>query len=269
MATPRSEELRAVAQRVADALPAEEVAVTGSVSRGVADDVSDIEMLVVTAEPRSLDDCLAHIANAGLTGVDTWGDPATESKRVSGYFDGIPIETIRWHRALAESNVAEPTDANADAIVHAQPLKTTGLLAEWQRRLATVPDDVATARIEEAARWWGGWTPAGLLTVARPGERVALTEWLLDATLRVHTIVYALNRAWQPSRKRLASRVAQLPIKPDHLAERIEAALTEPDPRTALRTLAELQLETVRLAPSGPYVDRARIWLAEAVELLR
>jgi predicted nucleotidyltransferase len=129
--TPRSDELRAVAQRVADGLPAEEVAVTGSVSRGVADEVSDIELLVVTAEEQSLDDCLAHVAAAGLSAVDTWGDPATPTRRVSGYLDGVPVETIWWHRALAEEMLASPTQANADAIVHALPLKTTGSLAEW------------------------------------------------------------------------------------------------------------------------------------------
>jgi hypothetical protein len=269
VATPRSDELRAVAQRVADALPAEEVAVTGSVSRGVADEVSDIELLVVTAAPQALEDCLAHIESAGLEDVDTWGDPATPTRRVSGYLEGVPVETIWWHRTLAEELLATPTQANADAIVHALPLRTNGLLAEWQQRLATMPEDVAAARIEEAARWWGGWTPAGLLTVARPGERLALVEWLLDAAQRAHAIVYAVNRTWQPSTKRLASRVERLPVKPDRFAERIEAALTQPDARTALRILAELQLETVQLAPSGPYVERARRWLTEALELLR
>jgi len=34
----------------------EEVVVTGSVSRGVADGVSDVEMLVVTPEPLELED---------------------------------------------------------------------------------------------------------------------------------------------------------------------------------------------------------------------
>jgi hypothetical protein len=33
--------------------------------------------------------------------------------------------------------------------------------------------------------------------------------------------------------------------------------------------MTELQLETVRLAPSGPNVDRARRWLADALEELR
>ena len=50
-ATVRSVELRATAQAIADTLPstAEEAVLTGSVSRGVADAVSDIEMLVVTS----------------------------------------------------------------------------------------------------------------------------------------------------------------------------------------------------------------------------
>jgi tRNA nucleotidyltransferase/poly(A) polymerase len=105
--------------------------------------------------------------------------------------------------------------------------------------------------------------------VIRPGERLSLLEWMLDGAMRVLRIVYAVNRVWEPTTKRLASRVEALAVKPERLAERIEEALTEPDPRRALLTLTELQLETVRLAPSGPNVDRARTWLAEGIELLR
>jgi hypothetical protein len=128
---------------------------------------------------------------------------------------------------------------------------------------------LAAAQIEEAALPWGGFTPAGLLTIIRPGERLALTEWIFDGAIRVLTIVFALNRVWQPTTKRLSMRVAPLAIKPDRLAERIEEALTDPDPRRALCIMTELQLETVLLAPSGPYIDRARIWLSEGVEVLR
>jgi len=66
----------------------------------------------------------------------------------------------------------------------------------------------------------------------------------------------------------VALRVEGLPLKPERLAERIEHALTEPDPFRALLALNELQLETVALAPSGPNVDRARRWLAEVSEVL-
>jgi hypothetical protein len=276
MATASSEDLRTLAQRLADALPAElveEVVLTGSVSRGVADEVSDIEMLVVTREPLELEQCFTLARAAGLDGLDSWGARDGPARRVSGYREGVPVELIWWPRDHAEARIdallaGDPSSA-ADALAHGVSLRTSGLLAAWQERLRAYPAELAAAQIEEAALPWGGFTPAGLLTIARPGDRLALTEWLLDAATRVLTIVFALNRVWQPTTKRLSVRVAALPIKPDRLAERIEEALTEPDPRRALLGMTELQLDTVLLAPSGPYVDRARTWLAEAADVLR
>jgi hypothetical protein len=92
---------------------------------------------------------------------------------------------------------------------------------------------------------------------------------MLDGAVRVLAIVFALNRIWQPTTKRVAERVAPLPVKPERLAERIEHALTEADPRRALLAMTELQLDTIRLAPSGPNVDRAGTWLGEGASLLR
>jgi hypothetical protein len=273
--TARTEELRALAQRVADAFPpgVTEVVLTGSVSRGMADEVSDVEMLVVTAEPLSLEQAFALAEGAGLDGLDTWGTQGVPAKRVSGYLEGQPFELIFWPRAFAqeefEALVGGKLSSAADAIAHGVSLRSSGLLAEWQGRLRDYPEELAATRIEEAALPWGGFTPAGLLTVIRPGERLSLLEWMFDGALRVLRIVYAINRVWEPTTKRLAIRVEPLAVKPDRLAERIEAALTEPDPRRALAIMTELQLDTVRLAPSGPNVDRARTFLAEGLELLR
>ena len=115
----------------------------------------------------------------------------------------------------------------------------------------------------------GGFHPTGFLTLARPGERLALVERLLDDAERLLRIVYALNRVWQPTSKRLADRVRALPVRPERLAERIEEGLTELEPLRALLVMSELQAETVGLAPSGPNIDRARRWLAEVVDVLR
>ena len=274
--TAASEVLRELARRVADDLPAsvaEEVVLTGSVSRGDADAFSDIEMLVVTRAALRLADCFALARGAGLADLDTWGAPDPVARRVSGTRDGVPIELIWWPRDHAEAQVdAVLTGAvasTADALAHGIALRTTGLLAAWQQRLRAYPPALAAAQIEEAAMRWGGFAAAGVLTLVRPGERLALVEWLLDAALRALTIVYALNHVWPPSTKRLAARTHALAVKPDRLAERIEQALTEPDPQRALLVMTELQLETVRLAPSGPYVDRARLWLTDAIDHLR
>jgi hypothetical protein len=272
--TARTVELRTIAQRIADALPAtvEEAVVTGSVSRGVADDVSDIEMLIVTQGELDLDECFSLAAACALTDLGTWGQQGVPTKRVSGYRDGVPIELIWWSREHAEKSVdaiftGDPS-TTADALANGVALRTSGLLARWQERLRHYPDELARARIEDAALTWGGFAPAGLLTLVRPGERLALVERMVDDASRVVRIVFALNRAWQPTLKRLADRAATLTRKPERLAERIEEALIEADPLRAVVVMTELQADTVALAPDGPNIDRARKWLADALEIL-
>jgi hypothetical protein len=273
-ATAKSVEFRAVAQRVANALPAtvEEVVLTGSVSRGVADDVSDIEMLIVTPGEPDLDLCFALAGNAGLTDLGTWGPQGVPTKRVSGYREGVPLELVWWSRAHADTAIdavfAGGSSTVADALVHGVALRTSGLLAVWQERLRDYPEELALARIEDAALTWGGFAAAGLLTIVHPGERLAMIERLVDDATRVVQLVFALNRVWQPTMKRLADRVALLPVKPDRLAERVDEALSEPDPRRAVLIMTELQLDTVLLAPDGPNIVRARTWLADAIKLL-
>ena len=271
----RSVVLRSIAQGVADALPlaVEEVVLTGSVSRGVADDVSDIEMLIVSQGELELGDCYSLAAASGLTDLGTWGQQGMPTKRVSGYRDGAPIELIWWSRAHGETAIdavfAGDLSATADAIANGVALRTSGLLTQWQERLRHYPDELAKARIEDAALKWGGFAPAGLLTLLRPGERLALLEWMVDDAARVVRIVFALNRVWQPTLKRLADRAATLTHKPERLAERIEEALTEPDPHRALLILTELQAETVALAPDGPNINRARRWFSDARRTLQ
>ncbi len=264
-----------LAQRVADALPlevAEEVVLTGSVSRGVADELSDIELLIVTPDPVELAACFEHARAAGLAELDTWGDRSTPTRRVFGVLEGVPLELIWWSREYAESSIdsffGSDVSSAADAIAHGVALRTSGSLSRWQARLSDYPEELARARIEDAALTWGGFTPAGLLTLARPGELLSRTERMLDDATRVLRIVYALNRVWQPTHKRLTARVASLEVKPARLAERIEEAFSESDPRRALLVMTELQSETVALAPDGPNVNRARWWLAAGANLL-
>jgi hypothetical protein len=266
--------LRSIAQAIGEALPltVEEVVLTGSVSRGVADDVSDIEMLIVTQCELDLGDCFSLAAACGVTDLGTWGRQGEPTKRVSGYRDGVPVELIWWSRTHAESAIAAifagDLSATADAMANGVALRTSGLLSQWQEQLRHYPDELATARIEDAALTWGGFAAAGLLTLVRPGERLALVERMVDDASRVVRIVFALNRVWQPTLKRLADRAATLPHTPERLAERIEEALTEPNPHRALLVMTELQAETVALAPDGPNIDRARKWLSDGREIL-
>jgi predicted nucleotidyltransferase len=270
----RSVELRAIAQRVADALPLtiDEVVLTGSVSRGVADDLSDIEMLIVASGELDLRECFSLAAAAGLQNLATWGQQGVPTKRVSGYRESVPVELVWWSRVYSETAIdaifSGQLPTTADALANGLALRTSGLLARWQERLRCYPDELANAQIEDAALTWGGFAPAGLLTLLRPGERLALLERMVDDASRVGRIVFALNRVWPPTHKRLADRVAALKVKPVRVAERIEEALSEPDPRRALHILTKLQADTVALAPEGPNIKRARAWLREGCEIL-
>jgi hypothetical protein len=260
--TARSGELRALAQRIADELPGsvEEVVLTGSVSRGTADERSDIELLVVTGGPVTLEEAFAA---SGLPEPQSWGTQGTPAHRVFGYREGVPVEQIWWSRDLAEERIAAH-DA-AEAITHGVPLRTSGLLARWQAQLRIYPEELARARIEEAASTWGGYAPEAVRTVTRPGERLARVQRMVGDAERIVRIVFALNRTWEPTLKRLAQRVEPLPLKPDRLAERLEAAFADDD----FLALTELALETVELAPGGPNVLRARAWLTASAESLR
>src|SRR5206468_3143558 len=138
---------------------------TGSVSRGVADELSDIEMLVLTEEQISLEEAFALCEEAGLTDTDTWGDPATPTRRVHGYLDDQSIETIWWYPELAEERFA--VGGSAEAIANGVALRGGAWLASAQERLADYPDKLVAERCEAAAERWGGWTPWGILTIAR------------------------------------------------------------------------------------------------------
>jgi hypothetical protein len=266
VASPQSTRLLAVAQRIVDALPpvVTEAAATGSVSRGVADDVSDVELLLVTTRDCTLDECFAMAAGAGLEELDSWGPQGGPTKRVFGYVERVPIELIWWSYEHAEQSV----EGAGDAIAHAVPLRTQGGLAAWQERLSPMPADAARAVIEEAALTWGGFAPEGFLTIVRPGEVLSRLERMVDDASRVLRLVYALNGRWPPTTKRLAARAAELDVAPERLAERLEEALAEPEPRRALRLLTEVQLDAVRLAPEGPNVLRAREWLPRVIAVL-
>jgi predicted nucleotidyltransferase len=273
----KTAELRAVAQRVAAALPpfVEEIVLTGSVSRGVADELSDVEMLLVSEEVPPYEQCVAHATAARLGDIDAWVR-LPDARHIGGVVDGVGFELVWWTRARVDERVrairaAEITDGRlttADALVHGVALRSAGLLEGWQELLREYPSELTPAIVDDATSMWRGYQPAGMLTVMRRGERLALMERLVEDAQRTVRIVFAVNRVWQPTAKRLASRVESLMVKPPRLAERIEDALTEPEPRAAVRTMYELAAETLALVPDEIDVEPPRAWVAEVVELV-
>ena len=260
-------EVQAVAERIAPTLPpvVEEVVLTGSVSRRRCQDLSDIEMLVVTTAPLDLAEVLQHARRIGLNSLDTWGPQGTEVSRVFGYFERVPIELIWWPREFAEASVTallagEASSSGADALAHGIALRTAGLLEAWQERLCAYPEGLVAARIEEAALHWGGFDPHGQIrTLATAGRTARARGAASDDAERLLRIVYALNRVWQPTSKRLAERAASASREGPN---GWPGGSRRPS-RSWIRcwrcwVMSELQAETVALAPSGPNIATVR-----------
>jgi hypothetical protein len=185
--------------------------------------------------------------------------------------------TIAWYTALVEGEVLEMAGWThervegrlegilggemidhtrfrfAEALVHGIPLRTAGALEGWQARLAEYPEALVEAIVHDASEEWLEH-PLGVRAHLRPGGRLALAAMLADDLQNVLRIVFALNRVWEPSWKRLPQLVAPLAVKPERLAGRIDEAVAE----TSLRKTRELVLDTLLLAPDLPRIVLAR-----------
>jgi hypothetical protein len=257
--TARSGELQALARRVADELPPSvtDVVLTGSTSRGVADELSDVELLIVSDAPP---------AEPPLEDVDTWSPPDSRIRWHGGFADGEFVELIWFSTAAVEERVAKI--AAGEIVDHAR-LRTAEALvngiclrgaahARWLAQLATYPDGLAERIVADAAATWAepARSDRGL---RRPGDALVLARRYVDGSEQILRVVFALNREWEPGWKRLGQRVERLAVKPDRLAERVDAIGRSLD----LGALRALAAETLALAPALPVVRRARRMLAE------
>lgn len=259
----RTKELRSVAQRVAEALPplAGDVVLTGSTSRGVADEMSDVELLAVVDELPPLEDCIGHDEDAGLTEVETWLPPHGQVYWTGGYAGGEYVEVLWWPRAFLEERLrgilaAEIVDhervRTAEAIANGIALRGEEL-ERWQARLAAYPEALAAAIVDAAAETWHD-PPRSERAFLRAGDTFVLAKRLVEEAENAIRIVFALNRTWEPGWKRIALVLEHVERKPERLVERLDDALRALD----LRAMQTLVGDTLALAPATPSVLKAR-----------
>lgn len=234
----RSDDLLEIARRVEAELPATatDVVLTGSTSRGVADELSDVELLVVAAElPETLP----------LEDLDTWSPPDGPAHWFGGLFEGEFVELIWWPAAYADERVramaaGEIVDharlRTAEAIVNGIPLRGDGH-ARWTAQLAVYPDGLAEKIVADAAATFRD-TDGQVRSVQRPGDALVLAQKVTEYAEDVLRLVFARNREWEPGWKRLPERLEPLSVQPRDLARRLDAAVRALD-LAALADLAE------------------------------
>jgi hypothetical protein len=257
--TVRSETLQALAARLAEQLPksATDVVLTGSTARGVADELSDIELLVVSER---LPDELP------LAELQSWPPGSDGSTWYGGWVEGEKVELVWWTPDFAEERVR--AIAAGEIVDHAR-LRSAEAIAKgislrgerhaaWAARLAHYPSGLAARIVDDVTDDWVD-PVRSQRTNLRAGDALVLAQALVNTAEGILRIVFALNEEWEPGWKRLALRVEPLAVKPERLGERIDAAIRALDLH-ALRTLAA---ETLELAPPTEKTRLARERLLE------
>lgn len=263
----RADHLCAVARSVADRCPPElghEIALTGSVGAGLADDHSDIELLFLVDSVPAQQRVMAWLASLGAT--DLLAGPDSSGVWAWCRLDDIELDPFWGRVGEAEAEVAailrgevvaHERLAFAHALTHSRVLRTTGVLGALAERLQVYPEHLQRRLIDEAVR--GCEIPAAHLGPAVRNDRLAVEGTLLWHAQRVLRIVFALNRRWEPPRWKWSSHYAEtLEVAPPRLSERIRAALVEPDSLAAVRAMLELLRDTLELVPASIDVRAAR-----------
>lgn len=238
-ATPESQRLYECAAALIATCPPElgrEIAVLGSVARGLADAHSDLEIALWNVMLPPAAARAEWLAGQGVTDLIVGESARSDgSVWIAGRLNGVPFEAS-WqtvaaleaalHRIAAAELIEREALALAELIASARPVRTVGWLARWQALLASYPPALERAIIDGVAGRWAQverW--ASLARLARRGESLLLVEQLaaeLDALLR---LLYVVNRRWEPSRKWTLTLAANLPRMPAGWRDRLRAVL--------------------------------------------
>jgi predicted nucleotidyltransferase len=268
--------LLAVAKRLADEYRKDPgvvaVLVAGSAGTGEADDMSDLDLVVLWSHAPSDDARRAPI------------------EAVDGEIEDIaPFEEEEWAESFAVGDVhvgtsmfladtleryldelllrADPTD-NAQILVAALQeaivLHGEELVAAWRERAATYPEALARAVAAQSLQWQGGWGSAVAFAARR--DLVPLGSVVDPAIRALLRLLLALNRRYlsHPRFKRWRILVRRLRIAPLHVEQRLDVVLGT-DPRLAVLELQSLLEEAVSLAERElPGIDtsEAREWIS-------
>jgi hypothetical protein len=226
---------QSVAAEYADA-GATAVLLAGSVSRGVADRFSDVELGVFWPEE----------------------PPAryVDFDRV-----GIPFETVHISMANAERDVGPTLEdlSFAAALVDGKALHGAELLSSWRERLLPYPDELAAAVVRAHGQIDNLWQ---LEVHAARKNALLLHARVVEACQSVLHALLAANRVYWFGFKRIDEIEARLTLAPADLAARIGEAPRNPE---LVLPLAEEAYDIVERTTPGVDVN----WLREVLRYRR
>lgn len=268
-----------LARSIAERCPApfgQEIVLTGSASRGVSDDSSDIEMVFYGDQIPLPSACQSWLYETGAERINFDTEPINDGSVWATFrYHGIWVEagwqTFNAHEQLlrnilAASIIDHPLLMLAEITAHAIPLRTHGQLVGWQKQLAHYPDKLQQRLITDASERWMFPHPIEMRWVmARRGQWFWLRDRLIWAVSDVLRMLFAVNKQWEPEWKWLDAAAASLLIKPERLVERINAIVSAPLSEQCVAACLQLVLDTLLLIPPPYDVAHSIVALQESL----
>ncbi|WP_420632205.1 nucleotidyltransferase domain-containing protein [Candidatus Leptofilum sp.] len=245
------------------------ILVTGSVAKGLADDNSDIDIIVYYDTLPSEETFEAYRQAALDSGGGFYGGNAQDGFALFQYIGGIRHDFAHGRVSETENMVgqflAEPSlEENnlfiaLDGILTGLPLKGAEITDSWKTKLANYPPELSDLLVKKHLRFRPHWV-LQKMGVDR-NEVIFLQEELLNAVQNIFGVLCGLNQMYHPGKiKGLNYTVAQMQLAPSNVANRLPA-LFEVDMQTAVSNLKTLIEETVKLVEIHlPHIDTAPTW---------
>jgi len=228
----------AIAERAAVAYRANPhvagVLLAGSVPRGLADDLSDIEIDVYWTQPPTDDERRAAVEGAGWSRVY---DEVDEHEWADGYLiDGIKVDTGGFltstideylDAALHRADTEPELQVRITALRDGRTLHGDDLVNGWRDRCATYPEALALAMVQQGLDLR---TRERLEMLVARDDPFLLHRDLVDDVQGVLDALFGINRVYAPHpfHKWLEWEATLLPVKPDDLVGRIRRLLVAP-----------------------------------------
>jgi hypothetical protein len=267
--TPESTYLLKIARRNAETIARDPnvaaILVMGSVARGEADRVSDIDSAVYYREPPTEAD-FTRIRDAAIaTGGGLHGGSHETGFAVYTYTDG-GVRCDFAHSSLGqwEQDVAavlerfeadSPMQKVLGGVLEGVPLYGDDVIATLKAK-AAYPDGLRTTMVEKHLGFW----PTDLMRrmIADRGDLLWLNEVLVEAQKNVLGMLMGLNRVYHWGEyKRLNALASGLSIAPEQFADRLRVA-QQAAPEDAITQIGALADGTLALVEKHlPNVDVA------------
>ena len=233
----------------------------GSVSRGCADEYSDLEIGIFWAERPSVSVRQAAIKKIGgelwslseSSGNETWG---LNGVTVNGkcYVGRLMVSTIHLTVAETEACLSDVIDCyNTDidmqglvfAIQHGIPLHGATMLEGWQTKASAYPDELARRMVRENL-WMGPWfCPEQYIG---RDDLLVLYHHYIQIEQGILKVLSGLNRVYYPTHftKWMDWLIRQMAIAPPDLSSRLKS-IFQLDAESAWNELKALVFETLCL----------------------